>query len=135
MRLVKSILLYAFLGVLSIVALLFAFVELRSLFAGDFRLFNNPFLGGLAYFLRGLYYLLIVTLCVFIVLFRTHHKKYCIILFAVAVSLLIGALLSLMFYDYYISLVIIFVTAILVTIVSIGFFSKKEQQACEVCQK
>ena len=130
MRLVKSILVYLGLAIASLVALVFAFVELRSLFAGDFLLFNNPFLGALAYLLRGLYFLLIITLCVFIVLFRVHKKKICIILFAAAISLLIGAFLSLIFYDYYVSLVIIFITLILMAITSIGFFKKEEQTSC-----
>ena len=131
MRILERVLVYLGLTLASIVALLFTFVEWRSLFAGDFLLFNSPFLGALSYFLRGLYFLLILTLCVFIVLFRTHHKKICIILFAGAVSLLVGALLSLFFYDYYVSLVIILVTSILVAITAIGFF-KKEEQSCPI---
>ena len=131
MRILERVLVYLGLALASIVALLFTFVEWRSLFAGDFLLFNNPFLGALSYFLRGLYFLLILTLCVFIVLFRTHHKKICIILFTGAVSLLIGAFLSLFFYDYYVSLVIILVTSILAAITAVGFF-KKEEQSCSI---
>jgi len=125
MRILKALPVYLCLVLATLVGLSFAFVEFRSLFAGDFLLFNNPLLGAFAYLLRGLYFLLIITLCVFIVLFKTHHKKICIILFAGAVSLLIGALLSLLFYDYYISLVIIFVTVLLVVITSIGYFKKE----------
>ena len=131
MKILERVLVYLGLTLASIVALLFTFVEWRSLFAGDFLLFNNPFLGALSYFLRGLYFLLILTLCVFIVLFRTHHKKICIILFAGAVSLLVGAFLSLLFYDYYVSLVVILVTSILVAITAVGFF-KKEEQSCSI---
>ena len=131
MRILERVLVYLGLALASIVALLFTFVEWRSLFACDFLLFNNPFLGALSYFLRGLYFLLIITLCVFIVLFRTHHKKICIILFAGAISLLIGAFLTLLFYDYYVSLVIIFVTSILVAITSVGFFGK-EKGSCSI---
>ena len=131
MRILKVIPLYLGLAFTSLIATVFAFVELRSLFAGDFLLFNVPFLGALAYFLRGLYFSLIITLCVFIVLFRMHHKKICIILFALAISLFIGALLSLIFYEYFVSLVIIFITLILVVITSIGFF-KKEGTACTI---
>ena len=126
MRILKAALVYLGLAIASLVALVFAFVELRSLFAGDFLLMNSPFLGALAYFLRGLYFLLIITLCVFIVLFRLNHKKICIILFASAIALFIGAFISLVFYDYYVSLVIILITSILVAITAIGFF-KKEQ--------
>ena len=128
MKILKSVLVYLGLSLASLIALIFAFLELRSLFAGDFLLFNNAFLGALAYFLRGLYYLLIIALCVFIVLFRTHHKKICIILFAASISLLIGAFITLMFYDYYISLVVILITAILVVITSLGFFKKEDQE-------
>ena len=126
MKILKAVLVYLGLTIASLVALVFAFVELRSLFAGDFLLMNSPFLGALAYFLRGLYFLLIITLCVFIVLFRLNHKKICIILFASAIALFIGAFISLVFYDYYVSLVIILITSILVAITAIGFF-KKEQ--------
>lgn len=131
MRIIKAILVYLGLAIAFLVALVFAFVELRSLFAGDFLLMNSPFLGALAYFLRGLYFLLIITLCVFIVLFRVHQKKICIILFAASISLLIGALLSLIFYEYFVSLVIVLITLILVAITSVGFF-KKEQESCPV---
>ena len=126
MRILKAALVYLGLAIASLVALVFAFVELRSLFAGDFLLMNSPFLGAFAYLLRGLYFLLIITLCVFIVLFRLNHKKICIILFASAIALFIGAFISLVFYDYYVSLVIILITSILVAITAIGFF-KKEQ--------
>ena len=131
MRILKAVLVYLGLTIASLVALVFTFVEWRSLFAGDFLLMNSPFLGALAYFLRGLYYLLIITLCVFIVLFRVHHKKICIILFAAAISLFIGALMTLAFYVYYVSLVVMLVTLILVVITSIGFF-KKEGEQCPV---
>ena len=132
MKILKAVLTYFGLVIASLIGMLFAFVELRSLFAGDFLLMNSPFLGALGYFLRGLYFLLIITLSVFIVLFRTHNKKICIILFAAAVSLLAGALLSLLFYDYFVSIVIIVASFILVAITSIGFFKKEEQKTCVV---
>ena len=125
MKLVKSILIYVGLGLSSILATVFAFVELRSLFAGDFLLFNIPFVGAMSYLFRGLYYLFIIALCVFIVLFRTHHKKICIILFATSVALFIGAGISFIFYDYYISLVVVLITLIPLVITSIGFFKKE----------
>ena len=132
MNILKNILLYACLTIVSVVALVFAFVEFRSLFAGDFSLFNNAFVGFLTYLFRGLYFLLIITLVVFIILFKTHQKKICVILFAGAVSLLIGALLTLLFYDYFVSLVIIFITALLVGVTGVGFFSKEKPDSCPI---
>ena len=126
MRIVKSILLYLALTIASLVGLVFSFLEFRSLFAGDFTLMNSGPLGFLTYLFRGLYFLSIVTLCVFIVLFKTHHKKICIVLFLFSLGLLIGAIISLAHFEYYVSLVLILVTLILVIITSIGFFQKEE---------
>ena len=128
MKILKAVLTYFGLAIASLIGMLFAFVELRSLFAGDFLLMNSPFLGALGYFLRGLYFLLIITLSVFIVLFRTHNKKICIILLAVAISLLVGALLSLMFYDYYVSLVIIAASLILWLSQALASLEKKNNK-------
>ena len=132
MKALKNVLLYTSLTLVSIVAFIFGFVEFRSLFAGDFCLFNNVFVGFLTYFFRGFYFLLIITLVVFIILFKTHHKKICIILFAGALSLFVGALLTLLFYDYFVSLAIIFITALLVIITSVGFFQKDKPESCPI---
>ena len=129
MKIVKAILLYAGLTIASLVGLIFMFVEFRSLFAGDFTLFDNQFLGFLTYLCRGLYFASIIALCVFIVLFRARKKKICIVLFMMALALLVGALLTLIHFAYYISLVLVAVTSILVIITAIGFF-KKEEDKC-----
>lgn len=129
MKIVKVILLYAGLTIASLVGLIFIFVEFRSLFAGDFTLFDNQFLGFLIYLCRGLYFASIIALCVFIVLFRAHKKKICIVLFIMALALLVGALLTLIHFAYYISLVLVAVTSILVIITAIEFF-KKEEDKC-----
>ena len=112
----------------------FIFVEFRNFFSFDFIYTNNPFVSGLAYFLRGIYFLLILTLSVFTILFIINKKKICIILFATAVSLFIGALLSLIFCEYYISLIIILSTLVQLIIISVGFF-KKEKEACLIAKE
>ena len=112
----------------------FIFVEFRNFFSFDFMFTNSPFASGLAYFLRGLYLLLILSLSVFTILFIANKKKICIILFATSASLFMGALLSLLFYEYYISLIIIFITLIQLIIISFGFF-KKEKEACFIAKE
>ena len=133
MKVVKTILVSLGLFITSLVAIVFTFVEFRCLFAGDFLLMNSPFIGFLAYFFRGFYYLSIITLCVFIVLFMTHKKKICIILFATAVALFIGALLTFIFYDWFVSLAVVAITLIPLIITSIGFFKKDDTKECK-CQ-
>ena len=134
MKTLKNILLYIVLGLMGFIAIPFMFVELRNFFSFEFVNLNNPFLSGLGYFLRAMYFFLILTLSVFTILFIINKKKICIILFATAVSLFIGALLSLLFYEYYISLILIFITLVQLVIISIGFF-KKEKQACLIANK
>ena len=134
MKTLKNILIYIAMGLMGFLAIPFMFVEFRAFFSFDFMYTNNPFVSGLAYFLRGIYFLLIFVQALFTILFIANKKKICIILFATQVSLFIGALLSLLFYEYYISLILIFITLVMLVIISIGFF-KKEKQACLIAKE
>ena len=134
MKSLKNVLLCIALGLMGFIALPFIFVEFRAFFSFDFIYTNNPFASGLAYFLRGMYFLLILALALFTILFIINKKKICIILFAIAVSLFVGALLSLIFYEYYISLILIIITLVQLVIISFGFF-KKEKEACLIAKE
>ena len=134
MKTLKNILIYIVMGLMGFLAIPFMFVEFRAFFSFDFLYTHNPFVSGLAYFLRGIYFLLIFVQALFTILFIANKKKICIILFATQVSLFIGALLSLLFYEYYISLILIFITLVMLVIISIGFF-KKEKQACLIAKE
>ena len=134
MKTLKNILFYIVLGLMGFIAVPFIFVEFRNFFSFDFIYTNNPFASGLAYFLRGIYFLLILVQSVFTVLFIINKKKICIILFATQASLFIGALLSLLYFEYYISLIIIFITLIQLIIITFGFF-KKEKEACLIAKE
>lgn len=134
MKTLKNVLLSVVLALMGLISVPFIFVEFRHFFTFEYVNMNDPFMTGLSYLLRGLYFLLILTLSVFTILFIAHKKKFCIILFATSVSLFIGALLSLIFYEYYISLILIFITLVQLVIISIGFF-KKENKACIIDKK
>ena len=123
----KKALLYILLAITIILSTVFAVIELRTFFAGDYRLFNNTVTGGLAYLSRGLYFLSIDALCIYIILFNVNKKPANIVLFSYSACLFVGALFSLLFYEYYVSLVFILLTAILLTITSVSFFEKKEE--------
>ena len=126
MKILKKVLLYILFGFTGVLALPFIFVEFRNFFSFEFMNMNNPFINGLAYLSRSIYFLLILALAVFAILFIASKRKFCIILFAVSVSLLVGALLSLLFFEYYVSLVLIFVTLIQLIPISVGFFKKEK---------
>ena len=133
MKTLKNVLIYIVMGLMGFLALPFIFVEFRNFFSFDFLYTNSPFASGLGYSLRGIYFLLILVQSVFTILFIINKKKICIILFATQASLFIGALLSLLFFEYYISLIIIFVTLIQFIIISFGFFKKEEEkESCPI---
>ena len=134
MKTLKNVLLSIVFALMGLISVPFIVVEFRNFFSFEFIYMNNPFVNGLAYFLKGLYFLLILALAVFSILFIASKRKFCIILFATASSLFIGALLSLLFFEYYVSLVIIFITLIQLIIISIGFF-KKEKETCLIAKE
>ena len=133
MKTLKNILMYFAFGLTGLLAIPFVFVEFRNFFSFEFINMNSPFVNGLAYFLRGLYFLLILALAVFSILFIAKKKKFCIILFATGVALFIGALLSLLFFEYYVSLILIVVTLIQLVIISVGFFEKEKEEEPSSC--
>lgn len=133
MKTLKNILIYIVMGLMGFIAIPFIFVEFRNFFSFDFIYMNNPFASGLAYFLRGIYFLLIFVQSLFAILFMANKKKFCIILMATQASLVIGALLSLLFCEYYISLINIFVTLVQLIIIAFGFFKKEEiKESCPI---
>ena len=124
MKTFKSILMYVGLSLTALIAFVFMFLEMRSLFAGDFTLMENELLGFLTYLFKGLYFLSIVALAVSILIFKIRSKKICIILFMSSIGLLIGSFITFIYFVYFISFVIVFINAILVAITSIEFLKK-----------
>ena len=116
MRILRNVLLYIYFGIVAIVSLPFLFVELRNFFSFEFMNMNSPFLNGLAYFSRSIYFLLMLALAVFTILFMT------------AVALFVGAILSLKLYESYISLILIGMTFFQLAFISIGFFKKGKEE-------
>ena len=125
----KSVLVYIGSGFAGLVGTIFGFLELRSVYAGDYNLMNVPPASYFSYAFKGLYFLGIVALAVLIIIFEAKKKEMCFALFALSIALLIGALISLLHFEYYISLAFVFVTGILVAITTIGFFKTPRQES------
>ena len=92
--------------IISLIAILFAFIELRSLFSLDFLLFNNPIAGFFAYLSRGLFYLSMLGLTIAIVVLHILKRKIHISLQILSFVIFIGSLLSFIFYDFSIALIV-----------------------------
>ena len=125
MNKLRAILTYIGASLAIVVGLIFAFLEFRSLLTGDFTLMNIPVASLFTYLCKGLYFASIIVLSVFVIIFTAKKKDICLVLFACSIALFIGAFITLIHFEYYVSLVIILVTAILVGVTASSFFKKK----------
>lgn len=123
----RKILYFVGTGFASLIALIFAFVEIRCLFAGDFTLMNNPASSFFGYLFRGLFYLGIIALAVTLIIFKIKNKDINEILFFASIGLFVGSFVTFAFYDYYVTLIVIFITLILgfITSINIFYFQRK----------
>ena len=111
-----------------LVGFAFSFLELRSLFAGDFSLMNNAASAFFTLLFKGLYFLGIVALAVAIIVFRIKHKDICFILFMASVGLFIGAFISIFHFEFIFAVVFMAITAILMSITTLGYFRKTNNE-------
>lgn len=119
MRLVGRIVSYIFLSLVGIVSLVFAFIELRCLFAGDFLLMNIPALSFLTYLFRGLFFLILFVFATYLFLALIKNKELQLVHFMIAVSLVVASLFTIAFYVLYVYLLVIVLALIPFAIVVI----------------
>ena len=124
MRQAGKILSYIGLGLVVLIGLVFAFIELRSLFAGDFSLFNNPASAFFRYLFRGLYYLAIVGMAIVTIVTLIRKKETNVYLTVVSASLLISSGFTVIFYQFYFAIGVMVVCLILFG-VNFAYLSKK----------
>ena len=109
---ISKIIAYVGLGLTILFSLIFTFIEFRSLFASDFTLFNNPVVGLFSYLFRGLFFIDLIALSVFIIIYMSkEHKSYAGTLI-VSGSLFVAAYFTVFFYAWYIAFIIILITLI-----------------------
>lgn len=117
MKKVLSILGYIGLFLVSILSLVFAFVEIRPLFAGDFTIMESHAMSFITYLFRGLFYLSILAFAIILVVKKIKKSPFTLSTFIVSLLMLVGALFTFFFYDYYIAFAVIGITAVLLAIV------------------
>ena len=125
MKLVGRIISYFFLIVVVLLSLVFAFVELRSLFAGDFALFNSSALGFFQYLFRGLFFLFISGYCIYLFIYFLNNKILGFGHYVIAGALLVSSLFTIFFYVLNVYLACIALAAIPVIIVALRKFVAK----------
>ena len=106
MKILKSILLYASSVLAGLVALVFAFLEIRAVFAGDIKLMENPVGIAFSYIFRFVFYALMLTSVVLLIIRYIKKKPFDLLDMLFNAALIGGSFLSLLYYDWFISLVL-----------------------------
>ena len=125
MKLVGRIISYFFLIVVALLSLVFAFVELRSLFAGDFLLFNSPALGFCQYLFRGLFFVSISGYCIYLFIYFLRNKILGFGHYVVTGALLVSSIFTVFFYVLYVYFACIALAVIPALIVAFRKFVAK----------
>lgn len=125
--LVGKILSFIGLGIAILFSVIFAFIELRTLFAGDWSLFNSSVLGFFSYFFRSVFFLgvLAVSVCLVMYIALKEEKERYLFILIVSGGLFVSAFMGLLFYTWFIALIIIIVSAIPVVVSLLHFLKKK----------
>ena len=125
MRLAGKIFTYIGLALVVVVGVAFAFIELRSLFAGDFSLFNNPASAFFKYLCRGLYYVSLVGASILTIVLLIKNKKSNVYVATFTAALLIGSCFTFIFYQYYFAIGVILM-ALILFLIDYVYLPKKE---------
>lgn len=107
MRLVWRIISNILLVLTALIALIFAFIELRSLFACDFLLMNNQATAFISSLTRSLFFLILMGFAVCVFILYLLKIELSSLHYVMAVSLALGSLFSVAFYTSYIYLIVI----------------------------
>ena len=114
------------LGISLIFALIFSFIEFRALFAGDFTLMNNPAMSFMTYLFRGLFFFSTIVLVVVTAVQILRNKKLNLAYAIIALAIALSSFITFSFYEYYITIVIIFFTDLPLLVIVLNVFRKEE---------
>ncbi len=97
-----------------VLSLALGFVEGRTLFSGDWKLAENPALAGFGYAMRLLYFVLLLVFAVLAILNEVSSSfKLGPLAILAPCALVIGAVASFLFYQWYFCAALIFATGLL----------------------
>lgn len=107
MRIVLSTIKYLIVFILFIISLVFAFIEIRPLFAGDFLLMESAFIGFIKYLFRAMFFIFMSynAFITFYCVLRNKRLNLNGIIFA-CVSIFVS-LMTFMFYDWYVAFIVL----------------------------
>ena len=112
MKLVGRIIASFFLVLSGLLSLVFAFIEIRFIFAGDFLLMNTPALYFISYLLRFIFFIALGFFNISLLINIISQKGISAIYLVFAPIFFISSLFSIIFYSTFIYLLVIFIALV-----------------------
>ena len=114
---------YVVLVLAGLLATVFAFIEIRSVVAGDFTLMQNPSNGAVGYICRGLFYVTMLVNVVWLFINKVNKKRTSLNLLILSGLLVLSSVTLFFFYMFAIALVVLVVNALVATIAIVRLLS------------
>jgi len=113
---IQRILSFVLLGLAIIITIAFAFIELRSTFAGDFLLMNDTAKSFVGYIARAIFYLAMLTNVILVLINKIMKKRTQYYVLVLSAALVAGSIPLFFFYMFYIALAVFVINVLVATI-------------------
>ena len=114
---------YVILVLAGLLATVFAFIEIRSVVAGDFTLMQNPTNSVVGYICRGLFYVAMLANVVWIFINKVNKKRTTLNLLILSGLLVLSSVTLFFFYMFAIALAVLVINALVATIAIVRILS------------
>ena len=115
-----------------IIAIVFIFVELRPIFAGDFKLFESPVLAFFKYFFRAILYIFMLVNVVKVFYCAIKHRSVDLEGLIFNGMIVLATTLTFAFYEWYIALILLVLN---LGLFAIRVFNAKKEKPQQVAQQ
>ena len=114
---------YVILVLAGLLATVFAFIEIRSVVAGDFTLMQNPSNSMVSYVCRALFYAAMLANVIWLFINKVNKKRTTLNLLILSGLLVLSSVTLFFFYMFAIALAILVVNALVATIAIVRILS------------
>ena len=114
---------YVILVLAGLLATVFAFIEIRSVVAGDFTLMQNPSNSVVSYVCRALFYVAMLANVIWLFINKVNKKRTTLNLLILSGLLVLSSVTLFFFYMFAIALAVLVVNALVATIAIVRILS------------
>ena len=114
---------YVILVLAGLLATIFAFIEIRSVVAGDFSLMQNPSNSVVSYVCRALFYAAMLANVIWLFINKINKKRTTLNLLILSGLLVLSSVTLFFFYMFAIALAVLMVNALVTTITIVRILS------------